>query len=238
MYRYEARHEPDPRFEVGTAELPLKGEDTSIVRDEIGLFGVFDGAGGSGEGGFAATLASAVFNVAMIKDEIYEAADSLDNQITNLVGLLQDASKIVSKSTDGVTTGTVARVIQVKEDDTVLSYLVWASAGDSRIYLYRDGEASQLSHDEGFGHHISNYLGHAPNSSEPKIVEQSGFMRVIPSDKIILVTDGVTGDKEPDLLSDEQIAAVCDDEPQNVAQRLLDISTKNDDKTALVVEIK
>jgi len=238
MYRYEARNEPDPRFEVGTAELPLKGEDTSIVRDEIGLFGVFDGAGGSGEGGFAATLASAVFNVAMIKDEIYEAADSLENQITNLVGLLQDASNIVSKSTDGVTTGTVARVIQIKEDDTTFPYLIWASAGDSRIYLYREGEASQLSHDEGFGHHISNYLGHAPNSSEPKTVEQSGFIRVTASDKIILVTDGITGDKEPNLLSEAQIAAVCDDESQNVANKLIEISTKNDDKTVIVVEVK
>ncbi len=238
MYRYEARHEPDPRFEVGTAELPLKGEDTSIVRDEIGLFAVFDGAGGSGEGGFAATLASAVFNVAMIKDEIYEAADSLENQITNLVGLLQDASNIVSKSTDGVTTGTVARVIQIKEDDTTSPYLIWASAGDSRIYLYREGEASQLSHDEGFGHHISNYLGHAPNSSEPKTVEQSGFIRVTASDKIILVTDGITGDKEPNLLSEAQIAAVCDDESQNVANKLIEISTKNDDKTVIVVEVK
>jgi PPM family protein phosphatase len=238
MKSYEIKKENNPKFEVGIADVPLKGEDTFIRRDDIGLFGVFDGAGGSGDGQFAANIASGVFSVAMIKQEVYDSEDSLDTQINSLVGLLQNASNNVAKTTEGVTTGTVARIIEIKENDQISSYLIWASAGDSRIYLYRDGEASQLSVDEGFGHQIYNYLGHGLESDEPKTVKQSGFLKVIPSDKIILVTDGITGDVEPDLLSEKQIAEVCGDEPQNVVKRLVEISSKKDDKTALVVEIK
>jgi serine/threonine protein phosphatase PrpC len=54
-----------------------------------------------------------------------------------------------------------------------------------------------------------------------------------------LVTDGITGDFVPDLLTEQDLAPAIDgDDPQRAADRLVEMARKQDDRTALVIFVE
>ncbi|MGH7142135.1 MAG: PP2C family protein-serine/threonine phosphatase [Candidatus Saccharimonadales bacterium] len=237
---YESRALQPFSLDIGLAESSLfgPGEDRSLVRKDEAFFAVFDGVRFVPNGGLAAEVAlDSLSDIPLCSFDGANVEDITGLEL-NLKSMVQRASFDVANEADGgITTCVAARIISVEENDQRLKpYVVWAAAGDSRIYVYSGGKVDQLSRDEGNGRTVSNYLGQKDYPKIPATVEQAGHRRLNWGDKILLVTDGITGDEDT-LLTDEEISMACANAPEVAAGELIKISRLKADKTALVVGI-
>jgi serine/threonine protein phosphatase PrpC len=205
----------------GLAERPLHGEDRALVVPGIGLFGVFDGLGGEGGGGEAAEIAYLT---------VEARCQGTEPSLQALVKAITDAQHAVvgAGPTHGYTTATVCWINE--------NLMHWVSLGDSRIYVQAGGgRLAIVSQDEGHGNIVDNYLG---ERWRWRGVQQRQSVAVAPGDRIVLVTDGVTGDWEPDLLSEGDLEqAIAGLDAEAAAQRLIEVGRKSDDRTAIVVDV-
>ena len=235
-----AMHESNTKYEngevkklevvdVGIVEAVLKGDDNFICEQEEGLFAVFDGMGGKGEPGAGRIASNVAANICLEKlteDDVYDI-QSLSNK---LMETLYYANDTISWLGDMGTTATVFKLINTPDGTKA----VWASAGDSRLYLYRQRELTQLSNDEGRENAVSNALG----MGDIFRLEQIYAIDIEPHDRFMLCTDGITGDyPEQELTPDEWQEVFMQGTSQQSADMLLQYSKKQDDKTALVFDI-
>lgn len=211
---------PAMRLRAASAERPLHGDDRSVLDTELGLFGVFDGVGSIRDSDRAADLAARI--IAKV------CRDSSELSLDALVAACDAAQEAIVQGRLGATTAAVAWIV-----DEQLHYV---SIGDSRIYLSIAGRLRQITQDQGEGNLVENVLGESPPPGYQSLTQQNGTLAVMPGDKLILVTDGITGDFWPDLLSLREIAAaVAEDEPYAAAHNLIQAARKRDDRTAVVV---
>ena len=216
--------------DIGLAEKPMKNEDHSLVDNEQKLYGVFDGLGGLVGAAIASKAASILIQSSM-KDHLGVTdpnllIEALKDSITNANDV------IVDKFLGSATTAVVAKLVSNRNG----SFLVWASVGDSRLYYKSaDSDVVQISEDEGEGHIVYNCLGIQPGYFSG--VKQLGIFAIKSGDQFALVTDGITGDYHPDILSNQEFdkALVDADNAQMAAEALIKVSRKIDDKTAIVV---
>lgn len=222
---------------ASVAEKWLKGEDRHLVLSKRGVFGVFDGVGGHGGGDEAAEIAALTFKAAA------HIAANADSFISTPYGQAQQwlrsqcesASRdILRKCGDGpATTATVARIVE----NGGRKHLVWVSIGDSRLYMVRDGWIRQLTRDEGYGNVIENSLG---GFEDLLRIEQVGHERLYAGDRLLLVTDGITGDYGLDIMLPDKLLEYVNrhpHDPKAAAELLVHKSLKKDDGTAVVVDV-
>lgn len=223
-----------PRFDVGLSEQDHKGEDRSLIFHEAALYGVFDGVGGHQDGAQAAELAATVIREAHQAAAIETASTDVKSQVNHLKRAMQLASTaIAQKFPWSGTTGLAVRIISTPDTPSGLS-AVWTAVGDSLMYHVHNHELRPVNEEEGFGRFLSNHLGRG----EDNYVRQAGHFALQAGDQLILTSDGITGDYDDEILSPEEILAACDGfDAQTAAQNLLDISRKQDDKTAVVITI-
>ena len=125
--------------------------------------------------------------------------------------------------------GTTAVVTAVNGDQ-----LYWASVGDSRLYVYRDGllrqittdhsmvqellTAGEITKDEMLSHPQRNLLTRAVGVDEVLEVD-SGIESILPGDRILLCTDGLSG-----YVTDDVIASALQSSDDNmmVVESLMD----------------
>ncbi|MBR3329347.1 protein serine/threonine phosphatase 2C family protein [Candidatus Saccharibacteria bacterium] len=194
-------------------------EDKELFRPDLKIFGVFDGAGGERGGKKASnTAASIVENLSQRFDFTSGA---------HLKWALEQANDaVVNDPVAGHSTAVLAKVVEHKDG----RYLSYASVGDSRIYIVsRDGKVRQITKDEGEGNRIWNSLG----TDENGIVKQYGDIKLGSGDRIMMCSDGITGDYGTDLMSNEEIANImCSAKnPGEAAERLMVAARKKDDRT-------
>jgi serine/threonine protein phosphatase PrpC len=209
-------------WRVGLADRPLHHQDRSLIDLEMGLFGVFDGVGQFARSGEAAQLAAEVIA------EVCRAGDL--SALEAMVAGSARAESLIRQRSLGCTTATVVRVLG--------SQLQYVSVGDSRLYRQpaSGSPLEQITVDEGEGNILFNALGEGPDRQGLPVAPQHGTLQLSSGDKLLLVTDGITGDFVPDLLSEQELAAAVESEdPQHAAERLVEIARKRDDRTALVV---
>lgn len=208
------------QLRVGLAELALHGEDRALVRPDLGLFGVFDGLGGEGNGAEAAEAA-----VRALERSCSQATPGMAALITAIT----DAHNAVlaTRHHNGYTTAVVAWIHGEVMD--------WVSLGDSRIYAQKPGEPLRmLSRDEGRGNVVDNYLGERYRWQG---VCQKITMAVEPGMRVLLVSDGITGDWPPEFLTiAELMAAMVGRDAQTAAAQLVEVAKKQDDRTAIVID--
>jgi PPM family protein phosphatase len=208
------------RMRVAAAEQVLHGDDRSVVDIELSLFGVFDGVGSIPDSDRAADLAARTITRV--------CRNNPEPSLDALMAACDAAQEAIVRSHLGATTATVAWI-----ESNQLNYV---SIGDSRLYLLRGGKLRQITQDQGEGNLLENVLGELPPPDYESLTQQNGTFVLEPGDKLILVTDGVTGDFAPDLLSLGEIeAAVAEDKPQAAAENLIQAARKHDDRTAVVV---
>ncbi len=209
---------------VNSSEYKMKGQDRQFISKEQGLLGVFDGAGGGGgDGGLASETARRVV-------EGYNFMPDGDTK-SELVDCLKLASAEISRNPEaGITTAVLVKIVE--QDGKKIAY--FASAGDSRFYVVSaDGHAAMVTHDEGYKNGISNYLGH--NKSD---IEQTGSVQLLSGDRLILVSDGITGYKGDDLMSTEELSKIIlRSKPGEESQNLVLKARKADDRTAVVATV-
>ena len=201
-----------------------KNEDEAYCNPDSGVFGVFDGAGGERGGARASKLAAETLKRAVLIGK--------PRNTSELAKIMIDANNAVRDDENaGITTGVVGSVVK-KFGKKVL---VFASVGDSRLYLIRDGMARQITRDEGHGNMIDNALGF-----EEANVQQYGELSLEKGDKLLFCSDGITGDTSDDFVTEYEIAsAIKDAKNATEAADILVHQTakKHDDRTAVVVYV-
>ena len=206
-------------------------EDSYFVRPDQQLYGVFDGAGGH-RGGRAASN--------IVADVVREYSDgySLENG-AHLAYVLNRASERVANNPDaGISTAVLAKVVNI---DGKLK-LAYASVGDSRIYIVdKSGNAYQMTHDEGEGKVITNAIGQEGmpggelEEGETR-TKQFGEIELRKGDRIVLCSDGITGDYGDDLMSERELGFIVSHsrDAQDASKNLVANARKKDDRTAIV----
>ncbi len=218
---------PPRYFREGLAEKALKGEDASLVDREQGLYGVFDGAGG--HGGASEASQGAAKKVGEIMKSLDPKAPSRQIEDT-LRHALREGSEVAGH---GVTTAVVVKI----HHEGGKEYATWASVGDSRLYVYntQSGRLKMISKDEGEGRYLDNCLG--GDRGRNAKVKQVGTFELDAYDRLMLCSDGITGDYGSDILGDDEIRSVLHwaPSPEAASVQLVDMSRKRDDKTAIVI---
>ena len=152
---------------------------------------------------------------------------------SSLAAALEAASRrVASEPNAGFTTATVASVIN-RNGRKMLAY---ASVGDSRLYVVdKNGVTRQITQDEGFGNRITNAVGEARTDGSP-IVRQFDEIDIHPGDRFVICSDGITGDYDDDLMSEEELGGIVRNShgALDASKNLLAAARKNDDRTALV----
>lgn len=200
-------------------------QDTALVMQEQGLFGVFDGVGGVKGGRLASGTAAG--EVKRLGNN--EVRNSLD--LCNMLDAASDAINRIPEA--GASTGTLAKIKEIEGRKV----LMWASVGDSRLYIVnRAGEATQITKDEGYENKITNALG---GGGGGKRARQAGTAYLNAGDRVVLCSDGITGDKGDDLMSAAELGGIVAGAPtaDEAARGLATKARKRDDRTAIVVQI-
>ena len=211
---------------VGLSKIGLvrqRNEDRFFIDGNV--CAVTDGMGGYSGGEIASTYAV---------DEIKEYLASIES-----VGQ-QDLCDAIIHANERIANrvaheerlagmGTTAVVTAVNGDQ-----LYWASVGDSRLYVYRDGllrqittdhsmvqellTAGEITKDEMLSHPQRNLLTRAVGVDEVLEVD-SGIESILPGDRILLCTDGLSG-----YVTDDVIASALQSSDDNmmVVESLMD----------------
>ena len=199
---------------------PEDSEDSYYESAESGIMAVFDGAGGEANAKEASSAAAEFL-------KSYDSSYYLEN-VRHLASAAYKMNKKVLE-TGGISTGIVAKVRE-EGDKKMLDFV---NVGDSRLYLVRDGRAEQLSHDEGVGHQIFNYLGKEGGFT---VADWGEGIELRKGDRLLMCSDGVTGDTENDSLSSEDVARLVGSGATagEAAKNLVLGAKKKDDRTAIV----
>jgi protein phosphatase len=232
-------------------------EDAFGLDEALGVFVVADGLGGHAAGEVASNEA-----VEVIVNWIRREYDPL-RRVATTPGdedALVDARRVVERAVMAAT----YHVFSIAEYDvdkagmgTTTSVLaiagrtaVTAQVGDSRIYLVRNGIATQLTDDhtliamqlrdglitpeEAVTAPHRNVITRAVGSHEYVEVD-TGAYPVAPGDRFLVCTDGLHG-----YLSDDEIVSYLADAPETAAKRLVELANQRggrDNITAIVVNI-
>lgn len=197
-----------------------KCQDAHFENREQQLFGVFDGVGGEKGGRDASLTASGAIREVSSQYNLQTPED--------LASALNYASRKISQLESGKSTGVLSRVVERDGRPT----LIYATAGDSRLYIVnKQGQAKLLTIDEGVGNRITNFLGNSGDT-----VSQFGEIPLHEGDKVVLCSDGITGDFAPDLMSEAKLGNIVhrSRNASEAAKNLIIEASKKDDRTAIV----
>ena len=211
---------------VGLSKIGLvrqRNEDRFFIDGNV--CAVTDGMGGYSGGEIASTYAV---------DEIREYLASLETvgQQDLCDAIIHANQRIVNRVASEerlAGMGTTAVVTAIKDNQ-----LYWASVGDSRLYIYRDGllrqitldhsmvqellTAGEITKDEMLSHPQRNLLTRAVGVDEVLEVD-SGIESILPGDRILLCSDGLSGYVTDDVIAS---ALKSSDDNMMVVESLMD----------------
>ena len=173
-----------------------RNEDRLVERPDLGLWAVADGAGGHGAGDVAST---AIADALMAIPPGLSAAETLA-QLRLRLGAVNDELRLEAQGRGGIIASTVV-VLLVRGGHYAA---LWA--GDSRIYLWREGSLRRITHDHSVvqemvdagtlsaeaaeAHPQSNIITRAVGA-ETELVLDKVADRLLPGDRFLLCSDGV-----------------------------------------------
>jgi len=235
--------------------LSVKGSE-SLVNDDyvcaepqLGLFVVADGMGGRPGGRQASSLAVRTFVHCL--EQLLAESSSDEEALRTSVAQANTEVFAISQSDPEVTgLGTTLSALLVKCGKGIVTHV-----GDSRIYLYRAGALAQLTDDHTLiaelvrRHHVSpegakthalrNLLSRSVGTNET-IDAEINDVELVPEDRVILATDGLTK-----CLEDSQLAELLKNsqrrDAESTCHAIVDVATQRiplDDVTTVVVDIK
>ncbi|HVM07690.1 MAG TPA: PP2C family serine/threonine-protein phosphatase [Acidimicrobiales bacterium] len=226
-----------------TGRRRQKNDDTPFAGDR--LFAVADGMGGYAGGEVASSTAIEVLRKVFGDDP---TAEGLEDAVLQAGRAVQQRSQ---SDPDLRQMGTTLSAVALVDSPDGEVFAV-AHIGDSRIYLLRDGELSQLTDD----HTVPEDLKRAGQLSEEeaavdprrhiitRVLGPSGehapdMQTLVPyaGDRLLLCSDGLT-----DELSDDQIASILRSvaDPDETARRLVEQANQHggrDNVTVVVVDV-
>ena len=217
-------------------------EDTLALKGS--LYAVADGMGGHSAGQIASELALKTSIRAYYADSSPIVEESLRQAFQQANALIFDAARAVAERAG---MGTTMTALAVRGQEAFVAHV-----GDSRCYLFRNGDLRQLTEDHSwvneqvkrggltveeaeaspFRNVITRSLGNAPN------VEVDVFAEEIKAgDVFLLCSDGLTGE-----VSDDEIRRVLSNSaPSPAAWELVDLALEHggrDNVTVLIVAVR
>lgn len=202
--------------EVMEASLDLAS--LRFSREDCYLLMIADGIGGRRFGEIASELAlRSVWDVAektsswlMKIEDFYDRADEIQERVATVTKHIQAAFQEMSSSRPEMTgMGTTITAAYVMGPDVII-----VNVGDSRVYLFRQDELSQISHDHTKAQHLLdegvrpdkvltgyNVLTRAFSARSPNASADIFHIHLQDDDVLLLCSDGLS-----DMVSDEVIA--------------------------------
>ena len=233
-------------------------EDATLVREDLGLFAVADGAGGRGRGDVAATLALRTIEnyvgstVRRSHDRpdrdilgIYEQAKRLSAAVHQAHRNILEVIKNDTTRT-GMATTIVAALVAHRTNQIHIAHV-----GDSRCYRMRHGRLELLTTDDSITTDIlelrpetpEEVLQRLPRNSVVRALGMAGELRVrlsthdlLPDDQYLLCSDGLTSSVNTQTIWDVLKEG---DPPNVVASELLNhalASQSHDNISVLTIE--
>lgn len=238
--RPASRQEMDPirvGFESAVLEQPKYGDDKVLYDEPNGYFGVFDGVGSDDEGGNAALIVRDAFaeHPALRNTHHFESVEEATEAVR---GAMKDVRGVIAQemapTQRGSTTVALAKLCMIGDRP----HLAVGNAGDSRIMLHRRGELLDVTQEQvnpkkpnEIWNAFSNYT-YTPELDEIQIVPLEY------GDKIILCSDGITGDYANQRLTSEEFTEALEGtDAETAAAKLLEFSKKSDDKSVIVITV-
>jgi protein phosphatase len=219
-------------------------EDRYLARDDVGLFAVADGVGGHQAGEVASQM-----SVETLEEAFEEPTTE------GLVAAVKEANQAVwhlaQSASEKRGMGTTLTVVALVQEDGE-EHLAVANVGDSRAYLFQQGELTQLTEDHSLveelyrdGQITREEAEVHPQRSiitralgmEPEIEVDSWQLIPYRGDRILLCSDGLTNE-----VSNERIESTLRriSDPQEVAQDLVRQARANggnDNITVVVIDV-
>lgn len=184
----------------------------NISIENYDFFVVADGMGGHSDGEIASSLATSSFTSFIENADISDYDNILDLQEKAIDFANSEVFKVSKEKNEKMGTTVVCLCVDYKENLFHISHI-----GDSRIYIYRNGELSQLTKD----HSLLNELidsgalneeeaSHFANKAavtkavgvSASIKADSKSMEYFENDVVLLVTDGLTNELESSEIID------------------------------------
>lgn len=248
---------------AGLTDVGLKrdgNEDSFSIDESLNLYVVADGMGGHLAGEVASRTAVDLINKTYRKwktsetpeDDIFGPTDvSLSRNGNYILGGIQLANKVIHEMAthheEYKGMGTTIAILAI-----VPGLIISANAGDSPIYMIRNGNIEKISKDHNFvaeqvemglmtveeaaqspmKHVLTKNLG-SYEELEPDIFE----IEPAKNDRFVLCSDGLT-----DLVTDDEILQMVEDEqdPENLCRNFIDIALKrggHDNTTVVTVSL-
>jgi PPM family protein phosphatase len=222
-----------------------ENEDCFLIDPQNRFYAAFDGMGGHNAGDVASRLARDIVHEYIITRRAkWSPRELLERAIQKASGAIHEEAR-KRREYHGMGTTVVAALV-VDENRALVAHV-----GDSRAYLLRDGRLRQLTRDhtvvsellargairaEDAVHHpyksvLSRNLGGKP-TTKIDIIE----VDLVPGDRLLLCTDGLTGFASHDAV--EQVLSGAEN-PARATADLVDLALRGgggDNVTAVVVE--
>jgi PPM family protein phosphatase len=233
-------------------------EDSYLVDDQLGLYIVADGMGGHAAGEVASAQA-----VKSIRESLSEGKPVLDAfKTTPTVEAREAVAQLMEKAVQKA----CADIFAIASGDTgkrgmgttVVAMLctgrkaVVGHVGDSRVYLFRNGRAHQLTEDHTIiqeqlkrGLITRDQIATAENKNvitravgiQPSVAVDTLVTDLIPGDLYLLCSDGLHG-----YLADDELPALFSQEPKaKLAESLVDVALQRggkDNVTAVAISVE
>jgi protein phosphatase len=218
-------------------------EDGPLLVARGRLFAVADGMGGHAAGQIAAEMALKTIGDAYFSSARSAPEDALKLAIVKANTEVFDTARAIPSRKGMGCTMVLAAVVG---DDVALAW-----AGDSRIYLVRDGEAEQLTEDHSWvreqvrsGALTEEEAGRSPYRNvitrclgpEPAVTPEARREPLRAGDILVLCSDGLTG-----VVTDAEIAEIASSRPPTFACKdLIALANRRggpDNITAAVIRV-
>ena len=221
-------------------------EDAVLVRPDLSLYVVADGAGGHNAGNVASALAIAsVANHFEATDRAFRAAPDVDRfgiatGARRLSSAIRKANRdVVEISKSSKQYGGMGSTIVAATVAAMAPVLHVGHVGDSRCYRLRNGRLEQLTHDHSLLNDVvemhpdisDDALAKLPRKVVTRALGMEEVVRadvrsfeVAPDDLYLLCSDGLTG-----MLADEQLRRVLSlpETPTELCERLIRLANES-----------
>jgi serine/threonine protein phosphatase PrpC len=235
---------PQELFETGAAtnvgKVRLRNEDSYLTRPEAGIWAVADGMGGHEDGDLASHTVTEALKSIVSPNSASELLSLCEDRIFEANTRLQE----LSRRRGGIIIGTTVTVLLAFD-----GYFASLWCGDSRIYMVRNGEITQVSRDhtevqdllakgvitaeQAATWHGSNVITRAIGVVDtPELELSSGPLNA--GDVFVICTDGLT----QHVKDDEILQHVAANGPQAACDRLIVLTLERgavDNVTVIVI---
>jgi len=203
-------------------------EDACLARPEDGLWIVADGMGGHSSGDLASNMIVDTFRSLPLPDQLGQRIDLIEDELLGVNRRLLDTARLRGENT---TIGSTVVILHIYETHGIL---LWA--GDSRGYLFRDGQLNRVTQDhtqveelveqglllreDAEKHPAANVVTRAVGAMEDLYIDMDN-QEVLVGDTFLLCSDGLNKEVEEDeiaqYLARGENARIC-------AQQLIDLA--------------